>query len=144
MTETVYRRVLIDAGPLVAIFRRQDQHRDGCVEVLKHIVQPLLTTWLVIAEAAYLLRDSLIGVEKLLAGPAIGLYQIISLGDDDLPAMSALIRKYQKLGPQLADISLVHLADREGCDTVFTMDRRDFSVYRTASGKRLQLLPIPG
>lgn len=70
MIETVYRRVLIDAGPLVAIFRRQDQYREECVDALKHIVQPLLTTWLVIAEAAHLLRDSVIGVENLLAGPA--------------------------------------------------------------------------
>jgi predicted nucleic acid-binding protein len=45
------------------------------------------------------------------------------------------------LGIQLADASLVHLANREGIDTIFTLDRRDFSVMRKAGGRKLRLLP---
>lgn len=35
----------------------------------------------------------------------------------------------------------MHLAEREEIEHVFTLDRRDFSAFRTASGKALTLLP---
>jgi predicted nucleic acid-binding protein len=76
-----------------------------------------------------------------LRGPELGIYRILHIAETDLPAMSSLVRKYRDLRPQLADVSLVHLAGRESIDTVFTLDRRDFNVYRTAAGKRLRLLP---
>jgi len=52
-----------------------------------------------------------------------------------------LLKKYESMGPQLADASLVHLADRESIDTIFTLDRRDFSVYRSARNRRFRLIP---
>jgi predicted nucleic acid-binding protein len=36
---------------------------------------------------------------------------------------------------------LVHLANRENIGTIFTLDRRDFSVYRTVRKKAFRLLP---
>ena len=141
MSETFHTRVLVDSGPLVAIFRQKDQHHRACVETLAHIVPPLLTSWPVLTEAAYLLRDSTAATEKLMAGPVMGLFRILPLEAEDLPAMSGLLRKYHKLGAQLADVSLVHLADREGIHTVFTLDRRDFRVFRRAGNRSFQLLP---
>ena len=38
-------------------------------------------------------------------------------------------------------IRLVHVAEREGIDTVFTLDRRDFSVYRLPRGKQFTIVP---
>jgi hypothetical protein len=136
-----FHHVLVDTGSLVAIHRRADEHHERCVDSLQRIIPPLLTSWLVIAEAAYLLRDSAAVVERLLRGPELGIYRILHIAETDLPAMSSLVRKYRDLRPQLADVSLVHLAGRESIDTVFTLDRRDFNVYRTAAGKRLRLLP---
>jgi predicted nucleic acid-binding protein len=138
---TRYRRVLVDTGPLVAIHRSADEHHKRCVETLHTIVPPLFTSWFVIAEAAYLLRDSNTAVERLLQGPELGIYRILPLDESDLQSLSALVRKYRTLRPQLADVSLVHMANRESLDTVFTLDRRDFQVFRTAKGKRFQLLP---
>ena len=137
----LFTRVLVDAGPLVAIINERDQYHDECLEIVQQIVPPLLTSWLVVDEAAYLLRASMTSVERLLAGPASRLYRILPLEESELPQMAALVRKYRNLRPQLADISLVHLAGRESLRTVFTVDRRDFSVYRTAAGKSLHLLP---
>jgi hypothetical protein len=48
---------------------------------------------------------------------------------------------YEGLRIQLADASLVHLANREGNEVMFTLDRRDFGVLRVAHGKKLR--PIP-
>ncbi|MGD9633321.1 MAG: type II toxin-antitoxin system VapC family toxin [Pirellulales bacterium] len=132
---------MVDTGPLVAIRRGADEHHQRCVASLREIVPPLLTSWFVIAEAAYLLRESNAAVERLLQGPELGIYRILPLAESDLPSLSALVRKYRNLRPQLADVSLVHLANRESLETVFSLDRRDFQVFRTAKGKRLQLLP---
>jgi predicted nucleic acid-binding protein len=43
--------------------------------------------------------------------------------------------------PQLADVSLVYLAGRERIETIFTLDRRDFSIYRTSRGRSFRILP---
>jgi hypothetical protein len=45
------------------------------------------------------------------------------------------------MGAQIADATLVYLAEREGIDTVFTLDCRDFSVYRLADGRSLRVVP---
>ncbi len=55
--------------------------------------------------------------------------------------MAAFMERYKQLGAQLADAALMYLTEREGIATVFTLDRRDFSVYRTVAGHPLQLVP---
>jgi predicted nucleic acid-binding protein len=45
------------------------------------------------------------------------------------------------MGAQIADGALIYLAEREGIDTVFTLDRRGFLVYRLADGRSLRILP---
>jgi len=51
------------------------------------------------------------------------------------------MEQYENLDPQLADACLVYLAHRENIDTVFTLDRRDFSVYRTSRKRPFQIVP---
>jgi len=43
--------------------------------------------------------------------------------------------------PQLADASLVYVAGREQIETIFTLDRRDFSLYRTGGKRSFPILP---
>ena len=44
-------------------------------------------------------------------------------------------------GAQMADAAVMYIAERERIDTVFTPDRRDFSIYRTADGCALEIVP---
>ncbi len=53
------------------------------------------------------------------------------------------VRKYGDLRPQLADASLVYLADALDTDVIFTLDRRDFTVFRNRHGKPFRLFPEP-
>jgi predicted nucleic acid-binding protein len=50
---------------------------------------------------------------------------------------------YRKLEPDLADGMLVYLAEREDIPTIFSVDQRDFSVYRYARTRRLRIIPAP-
>ena len=51
------------------------------------------------------------------------------------------MKQYEDIRPQLADAALVYLAGREGIDTIFTLDRRDFAVYRSTHNRAFRILP---
>jgi hypothetical protein len=137
----VTKRVLLDAGPLVAIFSERDQYHALCVEQLRALPVPLVTCWPVLAEAAYLLRGRVDAVRAMMGGFSTGLFALADLGVADLPRIAAILERYQKLSPQLADAALVHVAERDGLDTVFTLDRRDFGVFRRRGRRPFRLLP---
>jgi hypothetical protein len=134
-------QVLVDTGPIVAILLESDEHHEACVEQLHRMSGPLLTCWPVITEAAWLLRAYPLAIRKLLSSFHGRPFELVTLGETDLPGIAAILAKYEGLRIQLADASLVHLANREGTDMMFTLDRRDFGVLRLAHGKRLRLIP---
>jgi len=134
-------QVLVDTGPIVAILSESDAHHQACVAQLQRIRGPLLTCWPVITEAAWLLRAYPSAVGRLLSSFHGGPFELVPLGEADLSGIAAILAKYKGLGIQLADASLVHLANREGIETMFTLDRRDFGVLRLSRGKKLRLIP---
>jgi predicted nucleic acid-binding protein len=134
-------RVLVDTGPLVAIVSRRDQYHQVCVEQLRAISPPLLSCWPVITEAAWLLRREPSAIQHLLQSAEMGFIQLLSLEVEAVGWMAKFLRRYRKLGAQVADGCLVYLAERENIDTVFTLDRRDFSVYRFQRNRSFRLLP---
>jgi len=136
----VRSRILVDTGPLVAIIRENDSFHEVCRERLQEIQAPLLTCWPVITEAAWFLRDDPVAIQELLLSFNTGFLEFLPMDETAISWIAAFCRKYRKLSPQLADASLVYLAERENLDTIFTLDRRDFSVYRLAGGRTLQIL----
>jgi hypothetical protein len=135
------RSVLVDTGPIVAILLADDQYHGVCVAALRALAAPLLTCWPVLTEAAWLLRRRPTAVDRLLGSMDAGVFRLVSLDERDLSAIGAILTKYRTLGLQIADAALLHLANRESIDTVFTLDRRDFSAFRLRNGKRLRLIP---
>jgi predicted nucleic acid-binding protein len=135
------RRVLADTGPLVAILSRRDQHHRACVDALREMPGPLFTCWPVITEATWLLRHDSDAVERLLSSLNTGFLELLPLTSEDARPIAAILKKYRDIDAQLADAALVHLAARDGLDTVFTLDRRDFAVYRLPRGRRFRVLP---
>lgn len=57
---------LVDAGPLVAILHKDDKYHDRCVQALRTLPAPLVTTWAVITEAMDLLAFSPVAQDALL------------------------------------------------------------------------------
>jgi predicted nucleic acid-binding protein len=112
-----------------------------CDSIAKELPLPIYTCWPVITEAAYLLRGSPAVVRRLLACCDGSRFAILPLGADDLSGIETVLSVYQDQSFDLADATLMHLANREGIDAVFTLDRRHFSIYRSARGSSLQLLP---
>ncbi len=138
------RRVLADTGPIVAILSRRDQFHRSCVEALHDLPGPLFTCWPVITEAAWLLRRDPTAVHQLLHSLDTGFLELLPLTTADAKPIAAILKKYRDIRIQLADATLVHLATRDALDTIFTLDQRDFSVYRLPRGRAFRILPAAG
>lgn len=134
-------RVLADTGPIVAVFSKRDKFHDVCVQQLREIAPPLLTSWPVLTEAAWLLRKYPPGIRALLDGVNGGLFKLPALSEPAASWIAEFLRSYRKVRPQLADASLVYLAERDDIETVFTLDRLDFSIYRFSRHRKFRILP---
>jgi uncharacterized protein len=135
------RRILIDTGPMVALFSEDDEHHERCSEALKPLRPPLLTCWPVVTEAAWLLRQRPHSLYQLLDNLNGVFLALLPLDAGDLPAIAGLMRRYDNVGLQFADAALAHLAERENIRTVFTTDRRDFSIIRLKRNRMLKIIP---
>ena len=128
--------ILVDTGPLVALFDPADQDHKRCVAVLKGIDEPLCTTIPVLTEAFHLLDPGSIGAQRLMdfvTGHGLNVWY---LDDKFLIRMFELMVQYADHPMDLADASLVAYAEALKVRKVFTIDRTDFSRYRIKRGHR--------
>ena len=133
---------LVDASVLIGYLNPEDPKHEDSVAVLTAAVGSAVTTWPAVTEAVHLLgRDHPAGRDALLAMIADGAIQLASLNKEDVPYLRRMMAKYGDLPMDLADATLVRVAEREGIDTVLTFDRRDFKVYRAAGIGALKILP---
>ena len=135
------KRLLVDTGPLVAILSPDDEYHQTCAEALRQMPVPLLSCWPVITEAAWLLRKSPRAMQELLRLVSGGLVDLLPLKAGEISSIAALLKRYSDMQPELADATLVYLAEREQIDTIFSLDRRDFSVYRLGRKRVFQIIP---
>ena len=133
--------ILVDTGPLVALIHADDEHHEVCKQTFSSIGEPLGTVWPVLTEAMYLLSFTLTGQIALWEMIESGAVELLSLGTEDIARMKELMRKYRDLPMDLADAALVRVAERERLLRVFTVDRRDFQIYRPSRIGRFTILP---
>jgi predicted nucleic acid-binding protein len=133
--------ILVDAGPLVALISASDRHHARCRAALQRIEEPMVTIWPAFTEAMYLLRSSRLAQRALWEIIERGTIVIIQLDIYDVPRMQALMEKYHDLPMDLADAGLVRAAEREKIRRIFTLDRREFTVYSPVGIGRFSILP---
>lgn len=133
--------VLVDAGPLIALIHEDDNEHRRCREAFAAMNEPLGTVWPALAEAMHLLSFSPQAQQALWEMIETGAVEILSLGIDDVPRMRELMHKYRDLPMDLADAALVRVAERERVRRIFTLDRRDFHIYRPSRIGRFAVLP---
>jgi hypothetical protein len=133
--------ILVDAGPLIALIHEDDDEHQRCREAFAAMNEPLGTVWPAVAEAMHLLSFSSRAQEALWEMIEAGAVEILPLGIDDVPRMKELMRKFRDLPMDLADAALVRVAERERLRRIFTLDRRDFQIYRPSRIGRFVILP---
>jgi predicted nucleic acid-binding protein len=136
---------LVDAGPLVALIDSREPDHERCVAALRSIDLPLLTTWSAFTEAMYLLgRSGGWAAQKALW--RLVLNQDLEVTEQPPKAserISKLMERYADRPMDLADATLVTLAEELGVKRIFTLDA-DFSIYRIHGRARFELLPAAG
>ena len=130
---------LLDAGPLVAVANRRDQHRAWAVRALDRLDAPVLTCEAVLSEAWFLTERG--------GGDPTGLLDLLAvLGAEVVPAWrprtEAVLRRYAGR-VSVADASLLALAEEADGRVVVTTDREDFSVYRLDRRRAVAALVPP-
>jgi uncharacterized protein len=134
---------LTDTGPLVALLDRSDAHHRACADALKQLPPGvLLTTWPCFTEAMYLAGEA--GGHRYQAVlwemRAMGRLVLQDLSSSEADRMAALMDKYRDAPMDVADASLVAVAESRSLRRIFTVDRH-FRIYRLRDGSMLEMIP---
>lgn len=138
------RNVLLDAGPLVALFAADDKHHarfDALVLTLAPKGLRMLTTWPCVVEAAYFLMP--LQRFEMLKWIELGGVTVYPFDPRDLGKMVEWMQRYtepNKREMDFADASLYWLAVESGVTEIMTVDVGDFSRYRLPDGRGFILL----
>lgn len=135
--------ILCDTGPLVALVNRADSDSKICAEVLNQLPVPFITTWPCLTEAMYFLgKYGGFGPQNELWGYVEdGPLNVHATSPDERARMRVLMEKYKDKPMDLADASLVAAAEVLKVSKIFTLDRRDFEVYRIYDKKPFEIVP---
>ena len=109
----IHAHVVVDTGPLVAILDRSDEHHALCLETLRIIQPPMWTTWPVLTEVTWLIRDQPKGLQRLWTLVETGLLRIANLPELCLAEMANIQKRFPTLHLQLADMTLLLVAERD-------------------------------
>lgn len=137
--------VIADTGFFYALMNSKDKYHQQSVQALKIIKSPLITTYPVITETCHLLlqRKGVKYQTNFLKSINQGLVKIFHLEEKHLPKIIELMEKYADLPMDLADASLVVLAEDLDNGMILSTDQRDFGVYRWKNTKPFTNLLLP-
>jgi len=132
---------ICDTGPLVAYLNRNDPHHAWACAIMKQVRPPMLTCDAVLTETAYFLREDELEVDALFELLERGALRLKFDMSAHWPRMRTLMARYQQM--DLADASVVVMSELHTRCQVFTVDRKDFSVYRRNDRKIIDFVAPP-
>jgi predicted nucleic acid-binding protein len=138
--------ILADSGFWIALGSRRDRHHHAAREAAQRYAREgFVSTWPVLTEVTHLLvaRVGMHQALEFMESIAQGACLIPTPPDDALARASFLMRRYQDLPMDLADASLVILAEQLGEGRILSTDLRDFSGYRWKNTRPFTNLLLP-
>ena len=124
--------VIADTGFWLALANPRDAYHQAASDWLDRTDEGLATTWPVVTETCHLLsvRIGAHAQQSFVRSLRQGAAEIAPPNADDLPRIEELMAKYADLPMDLADASLIILAERLGHGRILSADERDFRTYR--------------
>jgi hypothetical protein len=130
--------IIVDAGPLIALFRGRDRHHSRVKQFLAENTARLVSTLPVVSEVCHFLNAQ--GKIALLTWIRRGGLSLHPIAVDDFPEIATIIDRYADREIDFADAALVWVAELVNTIDVMTIDRRDFLVYRLRGGRAFNLV----
>lgn len=130
--------VIVDTGFWLALANKKDEFHQAAKNSFQSLAnEKFITTWCVATETCYLLQERVgvdapksfirkISTEKLI---------VFDLKPIHCPRIEELMEKYRDLPMDLADASLIILAEELGQGRILSVDFRDFNTYRWKNKK---------
>ena len=131
------KKILIDSGPLIALFNSSDKYHQKSLEFIKQNKFQIVTTIASITETLHLLDFNRNAQIDFLEWVNRGAVEIHNIENSDFQRIKELTEKYRDLPMDFADSCLVLLAEKLGINTIATIDR-DFSIYRIKGRKKFK------
>ena len=131
--------ITLDTSGILALLDRTDPRHDDTVTALAADRGPYIVPAGILAEVGYMI-ERLLGLDVLdlfLSDLESGAF-VLDCGEEDLPRVRELARRYGDLPLGTADASVVACAERSG-RLILTLDARDFGAVSRESP--LTLLP---
>ncbi len=135
------QKTLVDSGPLIALFDKSDRYHHTILNFLKEYKGELITTWAVITEVSHMLDFNLKVQIDFLKWIELGGITIYNISQDEISQIRVMMQKYLDIPMDLADASLMYVANSEKIDKILSIDS-DFDIYRTLKKESLNNLLI--
>lgn len=131
--------ITIDSSGILALLNRRDPDHLRARQAFEADTGPYFVPAGLLAEAAYMVDRRLGGrvLDLFLADLEVGPYTI-ECGNDDLPRVRYLVRRYANLPLGFADAAVVACAERHG-GLILGLDVRDFQIV--AREGKIALVP---
>ncbi|MBL8923617.1 MAG: PIN domain-containing protein [Myxococcaceae bacterium] len=129
--------IIADTGFFLTIANGRDRDHQRARTTASRLREPLITTWPVVTETSHLLVTRLghAALMAFVASARAGAFSVFGLDPTHWPRLERLMTQYAELPMDLADASLVLLAEELGHGRILSTDRRDFRTYRWKSRK---------
>ncbi len=129
--------IAVDTGFLYALLDKGDAWHQRAAAAAPSAQEGWITTWPVLTEATHLMASRLGArfAQALMAEVAAGGLLVWDIPSDRVTLVPKLMRQYARLPMDLADASLVLLAEHLGHGRILTTDQRDFGAYRWKNRK---------
>jgi predicted nucleic acid-binding protein len=131
------RSCLVDAGPLIALFDKDDRYHQAVMEFFRGYTGRLYTSWAVITEVLHMLDFDLRAQIDFLTWLQRDALKIIPLTKGCLARISALSQKYADVPMDFADATLIVISEIKQIKEVISIDS-DFYIYRNIRREYLE------
>ena len=133
------KRAVIDSGPLIALFDKDDSLHTKVMEFFQSFAGKLYSTLAVVTELTHMLDFNVSTQIDFLKWVANGGIELVDLTEKDLVQVCTLTEKYSDIPMDFADASLVLIAEKLQIRLCISIDS-DFYIYRTLSDGYLENL----
>ena len=129
-------RILIDAGPLIALFHAGDNHHRKIRDFLKKYQYNFISTIAVFTEVSHFLSVNVNAQRDFYEWVMYKGIIISDINQHDIPRIIELTDKYADLPIDFADATLIITAEKTGIREIISLDK-DFDIYRLPGKERI-------